>query len=543
LEQENWIRNQQEDENIKIIKHKIESNLTSNYFLNEDNIIYHISKNGTKQKIVPRKLIPSILNLYHDDPINGGHLGINKTLKKISLIYYWDKMKKDITEWINSCIACQHGKEYPNTKLPLQQIKAFKPWEIVQVDFTGPLPTTRHGNKYLLIFTDYVTKWVEAFPTPDEESKTFANIFIKEIICRYGPPSVLQSDNGKSFVNKLVDHVNEIFKITRRTSSPYHPQSQGLVERFNGTIKQMMRSYLKDPDEDWDEHIPMILNSYRTTPHTTTKFTPFYLMFGREQYTTSDIALDNIKPTLSKLTEKKVEQLHQIETIQNLHTSLKQAKTHMDQSFNKNKKIYKTNDPHFKVNDWVLVYDEKISLFKKHGKKISPKWIGPFRIKEIRDEVNAKLISQHGYELRGLIHLNRCKKYVSRSEEPEPPSMNFNTKHLPPALKRELKISQLIGARISVYWPTEKRNFIGIVKSYNRKKGKFNVKYEWDRRIFGEKLLGKNAQQWRYCEEVEVEDYSDAIDENVRLYGQNHTRDYSTDSSNEELTDSSDSYE
>ena len=146
---------------------------------------------------------------------------------------------------------------------------------------TGPLPTTIRGHKYILVVTDLFTKWVEAYPLQATDSETLANVFVKEIVCRYGVPTVLHSDQGANLTSSLITNMCNILGINRTRTTAYHPQGNGKVERFNRTLKTMLSKVVAENQADWDTHLPILLMAYRTAIHGSTGFTPFHILFGR----------------------------------------------------------------------------------------------------------------------------------------------------------------------------------------------------------------------------------------------------------------------
>ena len=127
----------------------------------------------------------------------------------------------------------------------------------------GPLPESEKGNKYLLIAMDYFTKWPEAYPLPDQEATTVAEVLVKEFICRYGVPRELHSDQGRNFESAVFTGVCKLLGIHKTRTTPLHPQSDGMVERFNRTIENQLAAYVAENQQDWDQHIPMLLLAYR----------------------------------------------------------------------------------------------------------------------------------------------------------------------------------------------------------------------------------------------------------------------------------------
>jgi hypothetical protein len=148
------------------------------------------------------------------------------------------------------------------------------------------LPVTKKGNKYLLVFTDYLTKWVEAVPVANKDAATVAKAFYSLIICRHGIPAAVISDQGGEFCGAVMKIVYEWFEIKKLQTSPYHPQCNGLTERFNRTFINMLRAYSETQNpQEWDERLPALLFAYRTHFNRNSKKSPFYLLYGRNPVT------------------------------------------------------------------------------------------------------------------------------------------------------------------------------------------------------------------------------------------------------------------
>ena len=197
-------------------------------------ILYKETKDEKTLKVLKEDEIDTVMFIMHNHE-TGGHFGKDTTYEKIRERYYWKGMYKDIEEYIKTCDACQRrgrkgGKGY------LNPIKVGKPFERIGIDFVGPLARTKKGNKYILVITDYLTKWPEAKALREATAENVVEFIYKDIICRHGCPGIILSDRGTHFRNKLVDGLCEKFEIKHKLSSPYHPQTNGLVERFNRTL-------------------------------------------------------------------------------------------------------------------------------------------------------------------------------------------------------------------------------------------------------------------------------------------------------------------
>ena len=144
------------------------------------------------------------------------------------------------------------------------------------------------GYRYILIVTDVFTKWVEAFPLRDMVATTLAKILVDEIICRYGVPKSIHSDQGANFCSEVIQAVCKLLKIDKTRTSAYHPMGNGQVERFNRTVEAMLSKVVKDNQRDWDCHLQKALFAYRTA------FTPYHLNFGRSPNLPVDILLGRV---------------------------------------------------------------------------------------------------------------------------------------------------------------------------------------------------------------------------------------------------------
>ena len=200
-------------------------------------------------------------------------------------------MQRTIKEYIRNYEVCQReGRRRRNEAL--RPIQVTQPFGKVGIDIVGPLPKTAENNQYIVTAMDYLTKWPEARAIPDATAKSVANFLYEDIICRHGCPQELVSDNGSAFISQVVEAILERHQVKHRLISPYHPQSNGLVERFNRTLCSSLAKYVQVMEEDWDKFLPSVLFAYRTMRHNTTKFEPFSLVYGRSAITPLDLLLE-----------------------------------------------------------------------------------------------------------------------------------------------------------------------------------------------------------------------------------------------------------
>ena len=202
------------------------------------------------QIVVPKIYRSEILSLAHETPMSG-HLGVNKTYHKILNHFYWPGLKTDVSNYCRSCHTCQVvGK--PNQVIPkagLQPIPAFdEPFSRIIIDCVGPLPKTKSGNEYLLTIMCASTRFPEAIPLRNIKTKTIVKALVK-FFTFVGLPKSVQSDQGSNFMSGFCQQVMHELGIKQYRSSAYHPESQGALERFHQTLKNMIRSYCFDTEK------------------------------------------------------------------------------------------------------------------------------------------------------------------------------------------------------------------------------------------------------------------------------------------------------
>ena len=150
------------------------------------------------------------------------------------------------------------------------------------LDVMGPLPTTECRNKNILVVGDNFTKWKEVFTIPNQEAKTVAEKLVNEVIARFGAPKKIHSDQGRNFEAQLFKEMCTLFNIEKTRTTPYHPESDRMIERQNCTLQDMLAKYVSEHQRDWDEHLPLVMMAYRSNIHASIQYTPFYLLFGHE---------------------------------------------------------------------------------------------------------------------------------------------------------------------------------------------------------------------------------------------------------------------
>ena len=239
---------------------------------------------------VPKSLRPTLLKESHGGKF-AGHFAERKIYATLRTKYWWKGMHSDVRRYCRSCLVCASRKGPGRAVRPqLQPIPVGGPFHMVGVDILQLSPS-HNGNKYAVVFMDYFTKWPEVFGTEDQTAETIAHLLVEHVIARHGVPEQLLSDRGANFLSTLLQEVLKLVGTVKINTSGYHPQCDGLVEKFNGTLINMLSKSVSKYGRDWDSHLPYVLFAYRVAVQESTQASPFYLLYGREPRTPTESAL------------------------------------------------------------------------------------------------------------------------------------------------------------------------------------------------------------------------------------------------------------
>ncbi len=203
-----------------------------------------ILKNQPSRRLVSRFQYYPLMYIFHNDP-TAGHLGYKKVLQKLSERYYWPGMAKNVNQYIQACYQCQMKKPMQkiNELHPIPLSRLFDRWGVDVVRLLLIIPK---GNQYIIVAVEYLSKWQEAKVVTEANALSISNFLYQNIICRFGCFTHLHTDRGTEFVNEVVEKLTEKFRVKHYRSTPYRPQANGLVERFN---KSLCDSLVKLVDE------------------------------------------------------------------------------------------------------------------------------------------------------------------------------------------------------------------------------------------------------------------------------------------------------
>ncbi len=268
--------------------------LTKQYII-INHVLHRLSREHPPRVCIPKALQGSYLQFYHGHPLSG-HLGFHKVLLKLRSTCYWPRMRQDISFHLKQCPTCQQIKS-PSQKVgTLCPITVSHPFEMVGWDLMGPFPTSRKGNKYILVMTEYLTRWCEAEPIADTSASTIASVLLRKIIFPHGFPAHLLSIQGPQFRGEVMQVLTTSMGIQQKFTTPYHPQTNGLTERMNRTLKQIISSFIDPLHQDWDEILPFAVHAYNTSVQASTRVSPFRALYGRDPHLPPNIHSIKLSP-------------------------------------------------------------------------------------------------------------------------------------------------------------------------------------------------------------------------------------------------------
>ena len=325
-----------------------------------------VCTNGKEENrlVLPACLKDTVLHVLHDDM---GHMGRDRTLALVQERFYWPGMFTDVEKYVTSCSRCIFRKA-AGEKAPLTPIITSQPLEVVSMDFLS-LEVSKGGFEHILVITDLFTRYAVCVPTKNLSAKTTALAFYNNFVVHYGFPGRIHSDQGGSFENKIIQELCKFTGMTKSRTSPYHPSGNGMTERYNSSLLNMLGTLDPSVKQEWHTRVSSLVHAYNCTPHSVTQVSPYFLMFGRHPNLPIDIVMGMTRN--EDLVSSSIPQF-----VKNLKNSLKHAyevaKCAADRGHEKQKDKYdlRARAAVLDIGDRVLV--KRCHFTGKH--KIADRW-------------------------------------------------------------------------------------------------------------------------------------------------------------------------
>ena len=377
----------------------------------ENGVLYRVWYDEDCERLqlwLPKNLTATVLYSLHDC---SGHMGISKTVDKVRERFHWFGQRNEIELYIQKCQTCQQVKEPTKPrKAEMMPIKSGYPLERIGIDIVGPLPKTVNGNAYIVVAVDYFTKFPFAYPLKETSATTVANVLMDEIVCLFGVPTSLHSDQGSNFESNIFRSLCSMVEMAKTRTTPFTPWSNGETERMNKTLVHMLKCMVEENTDRWDELLQKALMHYRSSVHTSTKFTPYRLMFGREMRLPVDAVIGD-PPT----GEKKNYPEFVLEQRRGIQATEKLARDHLmaSQLYQKHHYDSRIHGAPFQLNDLVWLY--KSAIPKGTSKKFFKRWSGPWKVVKVISDTTYRIqfVGENKgrtRRLRKVVHFNHLKK-------------------------------------------------------------------------------------------------------------------------------------
>ncbi|GJW94361.1 reverse transcriptase domain-containing protein [Tanacetum coccineum] len=328
--------------------------------------------------------------------------------KAMRLGYYWPTMHRDARDMIRACSDCQIHRPVPrNPQQPLTPITAPWPFHKWGIDIAGPFPEGPGKVKFLIVAMDYFTKWIEAKAVATITGNQVKKFVWDNIVCRFGLPGEIVSDNGKQFSDNPFKDWCDKLNITQRFASVKHPQSNGLVERANRSLGEGIKARLGEGNKNWVEELPHVLWAHRTMIKSSHGDTPFSLTYGTEAVIPAEIRM----PTYRTAT---VDAVHNDEELR-LNLDLLEEKRERAaiceaKAKRKMTKYYNARVRGVTFRPGDFVYRSNDASHAVAGGKLGPKWEGPYEVTDALGDGAYKLRSMDGAVLPRTWNIANLKK-------------------------------------------------------------------------------------------------------------------------------------
>jgi hypothetical protein len=339
-----------------------------------------------------------IIQSHHDSPVHG-HPGISKTIQLTERLYWWPRMRVDITEYVKGCADCQRHKVNTRpTRAPLQPIypKAeTTPFETVALDFIVKLPISQGFDSILTITDQGCTKAAIFIPcNEDITAEETAALYIKHVFAHFGLPTKVISDRDPRFMSKFIQAACKVTGVKHAPSTAYHPRTDGQSERSNQWLETAIRFITDQKQKNWAPYLPIAQFAHNNWPSDTTRKSPFFLLMGfnpRADWIHATSPIPKVTLRLEQLKEARIQ--------------ARDAMVKAQQSWVKHR-----DTPKYKEGNLVWLEGKNLRINQPTA-KLAPRRHGPFKITQVMSNVNYRLELPTQWSIHPVFHIDLLTPY------------------------------------------------------------------------------------------------------------------------------------
>ena len=364
--------------------------------------------------VVPAVRRMLAMNACHRE---SGHQGRDCTLSLLRERFWWPLMEKQATAHVHRCSKCTIFKR-KEKKPCMVSIVATEPLDLVHIDFVkmelDSDPTTQAKEiRTVLVIVDHFTRYVQAHVVRNETAQTTAEILYHRYFTVFGFPRRLMSDQAQAFESKVIQALCNYLGIEKIRTTPYHPQSNGQVERTHQTLMRMIGKLDDERRKNWPSHLGSITHAYNSTRSLVTGYSPYYLMFGRRPR----LPIDLIFPTARREVITKDKDEYVAVLYDRLREAVHKARLNADKEAQRQKRVYdkKARAVELRPGDRVLI---RLDAYIGMRRKLKNRWSSELHtvVRRVADDVPTYVVERNGKEQ--TIHRSRLLLWLAEDDEP-----------------------------------------------------------------------------------------------------------------------------
>ena len=393
--------------------------LRSRPFLIIAGALYRKGADQIIRRCVPEEEQKAVLQEAHHGTAGGHFFGEITGRKIMQAGLWWPLLIKDAYQFSRECLQCQKmGQPTSMDRMQDHPVLPLEPFQKWGLDFVGPIKpkASRTGARYILVATDYATKWVEAVSLRDNKAASVARFLYKHIMTRFGCPIELVSDQGVHFLNSVIEELTNKHMIMHKKSTPYHPQANGQAKSTNKVLVRILKKIVEENRSDWADKLDSALWSFRTAYKVATGMTPFKLVYGIEAVVPMEYVVPSLRLAVQHRLSPEDSILHRQRELLKLEEDRIQSAYAVEISQNR-RQAWISRQVKFKIfqkGDWVMLYNSKLG---PHPGKLKLRYFGPYQITEELGQGTFRLKDVFGTPVLKPVNGFRLKKFFGNVPE------------------------------------------------------------------------------------------------------------------------------